>query len=160
VPLDPLSIRVVLAPYELGPYNRSTGYYKDAGEQDFILGNRHHCRFNAVGDLELRDVQRLTDFIVHELTHARQAQLMKANGWMFGSRGVHRDRGWYTAISEAAPRYLNVEVPEALWPKGQRAQKGRLTETALTHWPASIRDLVEAKDPRLELPPAPRRRAA
>ena len=33
VPLDPLAIRVVLAPVEIGPYNRRTGYHIGAGEE-------------------------------------------------------------------------------------------------------------------------------
>jgi hypothetical protein len=40
VPLDALNIRVVLAPVELGPYNRHAGYHF-AGQGAFILGNRH-----------------------------------------------------------------------------------------------------------------------
>jgi hypothetical protein len=42
VPLDALNIRVVLAPVELGPYNRHTGYCEGGeGSAAFILGNRH-----------------------------------------------------------------------------------------------------------------------
>jgi hypothetical protein len=152
VPLDPLSIRVVLAPVEMGPYNRHGGYYMDAGPQDFILGNRHQVEFDEAGDLVLTDAQGLTDFIVHELTHARQAQVMKANGWTRKGRGTHRDKGWYTAIAEAAPKYLDVEVPKAAWPKGWRPRKGGLTEPEMTHWPEAIRTLVEGSDPRLGLP--------
>src|SRR4051812_19622435 len=46
VPLDALNIRVVLAPVELGPYNRHTGYIYGADEGAFILGNRHIVQFN------------------------------------------------------------------------------------------------------------------
>src|SRR5215510_6686759 len=47
VPLDVLNIRVVLAPVELGPYNRHAGYqYGRDGEGVFILGNRHVVRLN------------------------------------------------------------------------------------------------------------------
>jgi hypothetical protein len=38
-----LNIRVVLAPVELGPYNRHAGYHF-AGQGAFILGNRHIVR--------------------------------------------------------------------------------------------------------------------
>jgi hypothetical protein len=74
VPLDVLNIRVVLAPVELGPYNRHAGYqYGHDGEGVFILGNRHIARLNH-GTLTL--VQPgdwlSDDFLVHELTHARQ----------------------------------------------------------------------------------------
>jgi hypothetical protein len=45
VPLDPLTVRVVLAPVEIGPYNKHTGYHFGDGCSAFILGNRHHCEF-------------------------------------------------------------------------------------------------------------------
>ena len=42
-------------------------------------------------------------FIVHELTHAGQAQLLREHGsekdWKQRRGGVHRDRDWYAAIS-------------------------------------------------------------
>jgi hypothetical protein len=41
VPLEVLNIRVVLAPIELGPYNRHVGYAYERGQGAFILGNRH-----------------------------------------------------------------------------------------------------------------------
>jgi hypothetical protein len=48
VPLDTLNIRVVLAPIELGPYNRHTGYCAGRdGEGAFILANRHHVHFKG-----------------------------------------------------------------------------------------------------------------
>src|SRR5262245_52419898 len=82
VPLDVLNIRVVLAPVELGPYNRHAGYHYDPdGQGVFILGNRHVVRLDK-GTLTLvQDGQWLNDdFIVHELTHARQAQLLREHG--------------------------------------------------------------------------------
>jgi len=149
VPLDPLAVRIVLAPVEMGPYNRHTGYHFGAGEEAFILGNRHQCGFRG-DELVLKDPQGFADFVVHELTHARQAQVMQANGWSFKTRGVHRDKGWYTAISEAAPNYLGVAVPERVWPRGPRTKADvTLTEVEMTHWPESIRGLVEAGDARL-----------
>lgn len=44
VPLEALNIRVVLAPVELGPYNRSAGYCAELAGA-FILGNRHVVGF-------------------------------------------------------------------------------------------------------------------
>ena len=90
------------------------------------------------------------DFIVHELTHERQGQLLQQHGWK-KTRGDHRDRGWYRAISEACPKYLGVEFPEASWPTGPRPRKGTnpLTEVEVTHWPNSMRELAMANDPRL-----------
>jgi hypothetical protein len=45
IPLDALNIRVVLAPVEMGPYNRHAGYhYGPDGEGALILGNRHVVR--------------------------------------------------------------------------------------------------------------------
>src|SRR6516165_5191523 len=78
VPLDALNIRVVLAPVELGPYNRHAGYnYGPEGKGAFILGNRHVVRLNQ-GTLTLVQDQWLSDdFIVHELTHTRQIQLLR-----------------------------------------------------------------------------------
>jgi hypothetical protein len=155
VPLETLNIRVVLAPVELGPYNRHAGYhYGREGKGTFILGNRHIVELGA-GALALKApadnvVGSFEDFIVHELTHARQTQLLRDNGWKM-TRGAHRDLGWYTAIAEAAPHYLGVTVPQSSWPTGPRPRKGdnTLTEVDMTHWPASLRTLALADDPRL-----------
>jgi hypothetical protein len=147
----PLEYPVVLAPVELGPYNRHAGYYYGP-EQGFILGNRHVVDLRG-GTLTLKQhSQRFfafcEDFIVHELTHARQAQLLRENGWKM-KRGAHRDLGWYTAVAEACPRYLGVELPRASWPTGPRTPKGTLTEVEMTHWPGSLRALAMENDPRL-----------
>jgi hypothetical protein len=156
VPLDALNIRMVLAPVELGPYNRHAGYhYGGEGQGAFILGNRHVVQLRG-GTLELtrRPDIGFEDFIVHELTHARQAQLLRERrgdpAWKV-TRGVHRDLGWYTAISEACPRYLGVECPRSSWPTGPRARKGanQLTEVEMTHWPESLWLLAMKDDPRL-----------
>jgi len=109
-PLDGFNIRVVLAPVELGPYNRHAGYVYGKDGSGFILGNRHIVELHD-GTLVLKDrahgfIASVTDFIVHELTHMRQAQLLAANPDWIQTRGVHRDRGWFTAIAEASPRYL------------------------------------------------------
>jgi hypothetical protein len=156
VPLDALNIRVVLAPVELGPYNRHVGYhYGPNDEGAFILGNRHIVEL-AKGTLVLkqRDAQSLIggfeDFIVHELTHARQAQLESEHGWK-RTRGAHRDLGWYAAVAEACPRYLGFELPRSIWPTGPRTRNGTLTEVELTHWPTSLRCLALENDPRLTL---------
>jgi hypothetical protein len=146
----------VLAPVELGPYNRHAGYhYGPNDEGAFILGNRHIVDLKN-GTLVLRqhDAQSLLggfkDFIIHELTHTRQAQLEREHGWQ-RKRGDHRDLGWYTAVAEACPRYLGVEVPRSAWPTGprSRADQGKLTEVEMTHWPTSLRWLAEANDSRL-----------
>jgi hypothetical protein len=159
-PLEPLNIRVVLAPVELGPYNRHTGYAYDGERGAFILGNRHVVTLRG-GTLML--TQQTTeqagvwhagfeDFIVHELTHVRQVQIQREHegekGWT-SNRGAHRDRAWYTAVAEACPRYLGVELPQSSWPTGPRTRKGTLTEVMLTHWPMSLRWLALANDPRL-----------
>src|SRR6516165_6547394 len=67
VPLDGLNIRIVLAPVELGPYNRHAGYHYGPDDGTFILGNRHVVRLEG-GVLKLAPGSE--DFIVHELTHA------------------------------------------------------------------------------------------
>lgn len=154
VPLDSLNVRVVLAPIELGPYNRHTGYhYGREGSGTFILGNRHIVTLHA-GTLVLTPgsdgfLTRLEDFIVDELTHARQAQILREHPKWKATRGAHRDLGWYSAVAEACPRYLGVELPQSSWPKGPRTPNTTLTEVEMTHWPESLRALVKANDPRL-----------
>ena len=152
VPLDPLNIRVILAPIEMGAYNQHTGYHVGSNHHSYIVGNRHHCRFCSHGEIHIDDVQAFDDFIIHELTHRRQAMLLRENagtrGWIqHPGRGSHRDKGWYQAISEAAPNYLGIEIPEHVWPK--RGSETTLTEPEMTHWPESLRALVKARDPRL-----------
>lgn len=154
-PLDALNVRVVLAPVELGPYNRHTGYHY-AGDGCFILGNRHIVKLKN-GSLELvgdanRLISRFEDFIVHELTHARQQQLLRRHPkWKSKRPGAHRDLGWYSAVAEACPRYLGVPLPRSLWPTGPRTRDGTLTEVEMTHWPDSIRALIENDDPRMHI---------
>jgi hypothetical protein len=158
VPLETLNIRVVLAPIELGPYNRHSGYAYDGAQGAFILGNRHIVALRG-GTLVLQPRQQAggmladyEDFIVHELTHARQGQLQREHegekGWT-SKRGAHRDLAWYTAVSEACPNYLGFELPPALWPKGPRTPKSTLTEVEMTHWPGSLRMLALSGDERL-----------
>jgi hypothetical protein len=160
-PLDGLNIRIVLAPVELGPYNRHAGYHYGDGDGTFILGNRHIVGLEG-GTLTLKHnaadrlLRGIEDFIVHELTHARQGQLLRQHGWRM-TRGAHRDLGWYTAVAEACPRYLGVQMPRSSWPTGPRTRPGTLTEVELTHWPASLRALAATGDPRL---PACRNEAA
>lgn len=119
-----------------------------------MLANRHHCQLCG-GELKIDNPNDFTDFIVHELTHTRQATLLAENAGVWGwarhpGRGSHRDKGWYTAISEACPNYLGHELPESAWPK--RYSDATLTEPEMTHWPASIRALVKRRDPRLPKP--------
>lgn len=161
VPLETLNIRVVLAPIELGPYNRHSGYAYDGAQGAFILGNRHIVALRG-GTLVFQPRQQADgtlagyeDFIVHELTHARQVQLQREHegekGWT-STRGAHRDLAWYTAVSEACPKFLGFELPQSLWPKGPRTPKHTLTEVEMTHWPESIRCLALAEDDRLPKP--------
>jgi hypothetical protein len=163
VPLDALNIRVVLAPVELGPYNRHTGYCAGGeGEAAFILGNRHMVRLEKNTLVLVHGFERMEDFIVHELTHHRQQQLVAAHpgdpAWQSKRGGTHRNRAWYQSIAEAAPNYLGVRFPETSWPTGRRPKKGgsQLSEVEATHWPTSFRLLLmgedgdpEAGDPRL-----------
>jgi hypothetical protein len=97
-PLDALNIRVVLAPVELGPYNRHSGYCADGeGQAAFILGNRHLVALQN-GTLTLvQNREYWEDFIVHEMTHHRQRQIEAAHvgdpAWKRTARGPHRCRG-------------------------------------------------------------------
>jgi hypothetical protein len=70
---------------------------------------RHRLKHGDTQPVTVEQIIGSEDFIVHELTHARQRQLLREHG------------GWYTAISEAAPNYLGVEVPPSLWPKSLRS---------------------------------------
>ena len=127
-PLDALNIRVVLAPVELGPYNRHSGYCAGGeGQAAFILGNRHIVALRRhtlalVGSLEYCE-----DFIVHEMTHHRQQQLEAAHAcdpaWKRTARGPHQCRGWYAAISEACPKYLGVGSHSGRGPPGRDRRK-------------------------------------
>jgi hypothetical protein len=151
VPLEVLNIRVVLAPIELGPYNRHLGYCAGGeGQGAFILGNRHIVKLQRGTLVVVQTLERCADFIVHELTHARQAQLEAQYGWS-RKRGAHRDKGWYAAIAEACPKYLGVEFPSSSWPTGPRARKDTnpLTEVEATYWPQSFRSLIMQGDSRL-----------
>jgi hypothetical protein len=160
-PLDPLRIRVALAPVELGPYNRHYGYtYESSDAFHLILGNRHICKLAWDGSIALiGPTTNFEDFIVHELTHHRQGVLLERHGWKHNSnRGCHRDRGWYAAIGEASPRYLGVEFPEYVWPKMKSKRTGttiakiqephRITEVEAWHWPHSFRPLIASQDKR------------
>jgi hypothetical protein len=156
VPLETLNIRVVLAPVEMGPYNKHAGYiYGGEGKAAFILGNRHIVSlYNGTLVLVPKGRWFSEDFIVHELIHARQAQLLDQHRgekeWKISRPGAHRNRAWYAAVSEACPRYLGFELPASLWPTGPRTRKGTLSEVEMTHWPQSIRMLAEIdRDPRL-----------
>ena len=62
---------------------------------------------------------------------------------------MHRDPAWFSAVAEAAPKYLGVSYPRSSWPTGPRTRKGTLTEVQMTHWPQSLRALAQADDPRL-----------
>lgn len=123
VPLDALNIRVLLAPVELGPYNRHAGYHYAPDEGTFILGNRHIVELRN-GTLVLKQdkakdlLRRLEDFIVHELRHGGQTQLLREHPEWKVTRGAHRDLGWYAAVAEACPKYLGFELPRSIWPKG------------------------------------------
>lgn len=121
------------------------------------LGNRHIVGLNR-GTLVLKPPKQgggpldwTEDFIVHELTHARQAHLLRENPDWKVTRGDHRDMGWYAAVAEACPNYLGFELPPSIWPQGPRKKDGRLTEVEMTHWPESIRKLALLDDPRLPL---------
>jgi hypothetical protein len=104
----------------------------------------------------VQSLERVTDFIVHELTHHRQHQLEAEHkgdpAWVRKRDDSHRNRGWYQAISEAAPKYLGVEFPQSSWPTGPRPHKKgdpTLTEVEAGHWPTMFHYLVAEEDPRL-----------
>lgn len=151
--LNPLDFRILLAPVELRPYNKHIGYTvsrrRQAHAPRYILGNRHVCRWQDDGSIGLAcDHQFMIDFLVHEMTHHRQADILLRDG-IRQNRGSHRDRGWYRAIEEAAPAYLGVEFPSERWPR-QKTRNGRLTEVETCRWPHTFRELIANRDTRLE----------
>jgi hypothetical protein len=146
--LNPLDFLIVFAPDELGPYNRYVRYTVTRRRPDapwYIVGNRH---IGCLRDDGFIDHQFMIDFIVHEMAHHRQADILLRDG-IHPNRGSHRDRGWYKAVEEAALAYLGVEFPTERWPR-QKARDGRLTEVELTRWPHTFRELIAQHDPRLE----------
>jgi hypothetical protein len=94
--IDPLDFRIVLAPVELGPYNNHVGYTvtrREAHAPRYILGNRHICRWEKDGSIVLAcDHQYMIDFIVHEMAHHRQADILLRDS-IGQNRGKHRDNG-------------------------------------------------------------------
>jgi hypothetical protein len=154
VPLDPLAFRVDLAPIELGPYNKHCGYSNT--EAGFILVNRKLCHFDPQHPQQIWLSPEVEDHIVHELTHTRQKMLLGTHH-IGGSRGKHRDLGWYQAVSEACPKYLGFEFPRPSWPRSKSVRHGKsvghqpvagtLDEVTVCHWPEAMRPL--AGDPRL-----------
>jgi hypothetical protein len=164
VELAPLLVRVLLAPIEMGPYNRHVGYCSsdEAGTYATILMNRHCVKLTRDG-MRLFKPQAVEDIVIHELTHLRQKRIVYT-GHISQCRGSHRDKGWYQAVSEACPKYLGAQLPETSWPRmksvrvkepGRRSRvikipyDGTLSEPQLTHWPESLRELIQAGDPRL-----------
>jgi hypothetical protein len=151
VPLDPLAFRIFLAPGEMGGYNRHCAYINT--QAGVMLLNRHCCQFDGAPIVLSPDAE---DVIVHELTHVRQAMLLGRHH-VGGSRGPHRDAGWYEAVSEACPRYLGAEFARSSWPRWKSVRRaksvykerveGTLDEVTVGHWPEAIRPL--AGDPRL-----------
>jgi hypothetical protein len=157
VPLDALNVRVVLAPIELGPYGKHSGYCAECDTGGFILANRNHCIITRDG-IALHNegvhgdiYKRAEDFIVHELTHQRQRMLLRENKWKVNrSRGAHRDLGWFWAVAEGAKNYLGIEIKPEHFPikKSVRMdgkvvkvhRPGAMTEPQMCHWPAGVRE--------------------
>ena len=157
-PIDPLTLRIVLAPVELGPYNKHMAWaYSEGG---MILGNRHICELDKVKGIVLKkNIEYVRDMVIHELCHFRQARLLAVHRYK-QSRGNHRDPAWYQAVSEAARAYLGVHFPPERWPKMKSVRDGktvskmvdtsRLSEVDVSHFPHSFRVLIETRDPRLK----------
>jgi hypothetical protein len=148
-PIDPLRFRIVLAPCEMGAYDNHAGWTTANQALPIILLNRHICRICGCA-IALNNELNIEDTIVHELTHVRQFALIARDPKIKLNRGCHRDRGWFGAVSEAAPRYLGVTMPVSIWPKQKASdQKQRITEVEVTHWPQSFRRLIANGDSRL-----------
>jgi len=147
---------VILAPIEMGAYNRHDGWYGPRkGQAGVILVNRHHV--GGSDWFNIKDVDSFRDVLIHEMTHAYQTEVvLKWNRPKFG-RGPHRHESWFEAVSFAAPAVLGVELPRSVWPSrksvrvGGSIQKenrvGHFTEVEFTHWPAGLRKAIDRAQP-------------
>jgi hypothetical protein len=159
---------VILAPAEMGPYNRRSGWYGPRlnGQVGPILVNRHHVSLDKASPdwFALRDRWDLQDTLVHELTHAYQHEvLIKRDGrdkTYDPTRGPHRCKSWYEAVSVACPGLFGIEVAREFWPLKKSVRVGSkvtkvipdntIPETVMTHWPESFREGI--RDGFLDLP--------
>jgi hypothetical protein len=157
---------VILAPVEMGPYNRHAGWYgpRQLGQPGPILVNRHHVAVNVDDWFAVTSPDSLRDTLVHELTHAYQHEVVMVRDGgdktLDPTRGPHRCRSWYEAVATAAPAVLGVEIPAECWPLKKSARRngkvvkiipeGTVSEVEMTHWPGSIRCALQ--DGTLNLP--------
>jgi hypothetical protein len=160
------TLRILLAPHEMSPYNRFAGYCHAAS--GYILFNRHRVNLHCDG-IDIGGYQSFFETLVHEVAHARQSQLLKENmgrrGWA-QHRGHHRDRGWYYAVAEAFPALFNRVLTEDCMPifTSKRSsngspipclKEGALSETDLCSFPC-IESIKLESIPQIEVIPYPK----
>jgi hypothetical protein len=118
-PLNPLSVRVVLAPVELDRLTatpavtpRSAPELRSRQPPSVPFLRRQVVLNEPQGFGTLSSTSWRTAARLHccASTRVNRAGLNT-------SASAHRDKGWYSAIAEAAPNYLGVEVPADVWPK-------------------------------------------
>ena len=145
-------VRIILTTAQ-SAYNQSYGWCWPKGNTIELV--RQHCKSTSEGVVP-RDKRSLLLALAHEFCHLYQYQVL---GGKIGSRGPHRCRSWYDAITKASPYICGVDVQGICKPFTSKRESGRvikfnnpasLTEVELTHWPDSIYELIENKDSRLK----------
>lgn len=134
-------------------YNRFGGWYSPTANTIELV--KFHCKTTKDGIVP-RSIPEILMALAHEFCHVYQYQVL---GGKTGSRGAHRCRSWYDAITKASPFVTGVDIDGICKPlKSERVgnivrkvnNPDSLTEVELTHFPNSIFKLVDDDDSRLK----------
>jgi hypothetical protein len=137
----------------LSPYNRACAWYCRTSHTIEIV--RHHCEPDTDG-IVVRSIPEILETLAHEFCHVYQEKVL--GGWT-GSRGTHRCKSWYQAITLASPFVCGVDIEGLCKPLKsvridgavrKRANPKSLSEVELYHFPGSIFRLINESDARLE----------
>lgn len=133
-------------------YNRFEGWYNHTANTIELV--RYHSKSTKDGIVP-RSIPKILMTLAHEFCHVYQYQVL---GGKTGSRGAHRCRSWYDAITKASPFVTGVDIDGICKPlKSERVGNNvrkvsnpeSLTEVELTHFPDSIFKLIKKKDNRI-----------
>lgn len=137
----------------MSPYNQFGGWYSPISNTIEIV--RGYCKSSSDGIIA-NSVPEILALLAHEFCHVYQYQIL---GGSTGSRGPHRCKSWYQAITLASPFVCGVDIEGLCKPlksvrDGSKITKERnpasLTEVELTHFPESIIELARKEDKRLD----------